>query len=47
MMQKIYDIVIIGAGSAGLSVGFFMQKAGYSVLMISRKDEEIGGELFK
>jgi len=39
-----YDLIVIGAGSAGLSVGFFMQKAGFKILMISRKDEEIGGD---
>ncbi len=39
-----YDLIVIGAGSAGISVGFFMQKAGFKILMISRKDEEIGGD---
>ncbi len=44
MTQKIYDIVVIGCGSAGLSNGLFMNKAGFSVLMVSRTDHEIGGD---
>ena len=33
-----------GSGSGGLSVGLFMIKAGFRVLMISRSDEDIGGD---
>ncbi|MEO5650644.1 MAG: NAD(P)/FAD-dependent oxidoreductase [Ginsengibacter sp.] len=43
-MDKSYEIIIIGAGSGGLSVGLFMAKAGFSVLMISKTDKNIGGE---
>ena len=39
-----YDIKILGAGSAGLSVGLFMAKAGFKVLMVSRSDRDIGGD---
>ncbi len=39
-----YDIIVIGAGSAGLSTGLFLAKTGFNVLMIARSDEEIGGE---
>lgn len=44
MSDKIYDIVVIGAGSGGLSVGLFMSKAGFKVLMISKSDKDIGGD---
>jgi pyruvate/2-oxoglutarate dehydrogenase complex dihydrolipoamide dehydrogenase (E3) component len=39
-----YDIIVIGSGSGGLSVGLFMNKAGFSVLMISKSDNDIGGD---
>jgi pyruvate/2-oxoglutarate dehydrogenase complex dihydrolipoamide dehydrogenase (E3) component len=39
-----YDIIIIGSGSGGLSVGLFMNKAGFNVLMISKSDRDIGGD---
>ena len=38
------DIIVIGAGSGGLSVGLFMGKAGFKVLMIAKSDKDIGGE---
>ncbi len=44
MEEKIYDIIVIGCGSGGLSVGLFMGKAGFKVLMIEKTDEHIGGE---
>jgi len=44
MSEKIYDIIVIGAGSAGLSVGLTMNKFGFSVLMIAKTEKEIGGE---
>ncbi len=44
MRNKQFDIIIIGAGSGGLSVGLFMAKAGFQVLMIARSDKDIGGE---
>jgi len=44
MPGKSYDIIIIGAGSGGLSVGLFMSKAGFKVLMISKTDKDIGGD---
>ncbi len=43
-MNKPYDIIVIGAGSGGLSAGIFMAKAGFKVMMVSRTAEEIGGE---
>ncbi len=40
----IYDIIVIGCGSAGLSVGMSMNKFGFKVVMISPTDHKIGGE---
>jgi pyruvate/2-oxoglutarate dehydrogenase complex dihydrolipoamide dehydrogenase (E3) component len=44
MTNTKYDIVVIGCGSGGLSVGLFMNKAGFKVLMVEKTDEHIGGE---
>ncbi|WP_373518811.1 NAD(P)/FAD-dependent oxidoreductase, partial [Pricia sp.] len=44
MSSKMYDIIVIGAGSAGLSVGLTMNTLGFKVLMIAKTDHEIGGE---
>lgn len=42
--QRKYDIIVIGCGSGGLSVGLFMARMGFRVLMVSRTDRDIGGE---
>ncbi len=42
--MKKYDIIVIGAGSGGLNVASFMNKAGFSVLLIDKKDRDIGGD---
>ncbi|MBT4541659.1 MAG: NAD(P)/FAD-dependent oxidoreductase [Candidatus Magasanikbacteria bacterium] len=39
-----YDIIIIGAGSAGLGLSSFMNKAGFTVLLVDRADHHIGGD---
>jgi len=44
MTPEIYDIIVIGSGSGGLTVGLFMAKAGFKVLMVSKTDEDIGGD---
>lgn len=44
MTNKPYDIIVIGAGSGGLSVGLFMNKAGFNVLMVAKSDNDIGGD---
>ncbi len=44
MTQKKYDIIITGAGSGGLSVGLFMNKAGLKVLMLAKTENAIGGD---
>ena len=44
MQDKTFDIIVIGSGSGGLSVGLFMAKAGFSTLMISKSDKDIGGD---
>lgn len=42
--MKQYDIIVIGAGSAGLSVGIAMKRLGFSVMMVERNDHRIGGD---
>lgn len=44
MSNVIYDIIVIGAGSGGLSVSLFMNKVGLKVLLIDRSDRNIGGD---
>lgn len=44
MAKREFDIIVIGAGSGGLSVGLFMNQAGFNVLIISRSDRDIGGD---
>ena len=39
-----YDIIVIGAGSGGLSVAIPMKKFGFRVLLIDKTDHAIGGE---
>ena len=44
-MEEIkYDIIVVGAGSGGLSVSLFMAKVGLKTLLIERSDEHIGGD---
>jgi pyruvate/2-oxoglutarate dehydrogenase complex dihydrolipoamide dehydrogenase (E3) component len=38
------DVIIIGAGSGGLSVGLFLAKVGMNVIMIVKSDKDVGGE---
>lgn len=44
MAKTIYDIIVIGCGSGGLSTGIFMAKTGLKVLMVSKSDHDIGGD---
>ncbi len=44
MNKYSHDIIVIGCGSGGLSVGLFMGQAGFKVLMVDKTDEQIGGE---
>jgi pyruvate/2-oxoglutarate dehydrogenase complex dihydrolipoamide dehydrogenase (E3) component len=44
MKQTIYDFIVIGCGSGGLSFGLFMGKAGFRTLMISTTEHAIGGD---
>lgn len=43
-MKKIFDIIVIGAGSGGLNIAGFMVKAGFKVLLVDKSDEHIGGD---
>ena len=42
--MKHYDVLVIGAGSAGLGVGIAMKRFGFSVLMVEKNDHRIGGD---
>ncbi len=44
MAKHEFDIIVIGAGSGGLSAGLFMNQAGFKVLIISISDNDIGGD---
>jgi pyruvate/2-oxoglutarate dehydrogenase complex dihydrolipoamide dehydrogenase (E3) component len=44
MTKGMYDIIVIGCGSGGLSIGLFMGKAGFKVLMVDKTDKHIRGE---
>jgi len=39
-----YDIIVIGAGSGGLNMAGFMNKAGFKTLLIDKSDATIGGD---
>jgi len=39
-----YDVIVIGAGSGGLNIASFMNKAGFKVLLIDKSDKSIGGD---
>ncbi len=39
-----YDIIVIGAGSAGLSTALFTGKAGLKTLLIDKSEQNIGGD---
>ncbi len=39
-----FDLIVIGAGSGGLTIAAFMNRIGLSVLLIDKRDETIGGD---
>lgn len=43
-MKSYYDLIVIGAGSAGLSVAIAMKRLSFDVLLIERDDHRIGGD---
>ncbi|MHB1787326.1 MAG: FAD-dependent oxidoreductase, partial [Acidimicrobiales bacterium] len=42
-MRDAYDVVIIGAGHNGLTLGAYLARAGLEVLVLERRHEEGGG----
>lgn len=42
--EPVYDIIVIGAGSGGLSVALPLHEFGLNVLLIDKTDEAIGGD---
>ena len=43
MMNDLYDMIIVGAGPAGLSAAIYMARAKYRVLVLEK--EKIGGQI--
>ncbi|GAB3571259.1 FAD-dependent oxidoreductase [Spirosoma luteolum] len=43
-MKAQYDLIAVGAGSAGLGVAIAMKRIGFDVLLIDRTDARIGGD---
>ena len=43
-MRYTHDIIVIGAGSGGLNIAGFMNKAGFKILLIDKSDKSIGGD---
>ena len=39
-----YDVIVIGAGSGGLSVALFLSKLNFKILIIAKTDKDIGGD---
>lgn len=44
MYETTYDVIVIGAGSGGLNIAGFMNRAGFRVLLIDKTDANIGGD---
>ena len=42
--MKRYDLIVIGTGSGGLSIGLSMHELGFRVLFIEKEEQNIGGE---
>ena len=39
-----FDVIVIGAGAAGLNIAGFMNHAGFRVLLVEREEARIGGD---
>lgn len=39
-----FDIIVVGAGAAGLNIASFMNKAGFKVLLIEKDRNNVGGD---
>jgi len=44
MRHTTHDIIVIGAGSGGLTTAIFMQREGFRVLLVDRTKESFGGD---
>ena len=42
-MARVYDVVVIGAGFAGIGMGIKLKESGRSDFVILEKDAELGG----
>ncbi len=43
-MKNVFDLIVIGAGSGGLNIAGFMNRSGFRVLLVDKKEENIGGD---
>lgn len=43
-MNRNYDLIAIGAGSAGIGIAAFMTKAGFKALLIDKSENALGGD---
>ena len=43
-MEKIYDVIIVGAGYAGLTAALALKKVGKSILVLEARDR-VGGRV--
>jgi pyruvate/2-oxoglutarate dehydrogenase complex dihydrolipoamide dehydrogenase (E3) component len=43
-MEEVFDVIVIGAGSGGLTVSLSMNALGFKVLLIDKSDNSIGGD---
>lgn len=41
-MDKVYDVIVIGAGQSGLAAGYYLKKAGLSFLILESGEEATG-----
>lgn len=42
--QKVFDAIVIGAGSGGLNIAVFLNSIGLKVVLIDKSDKNIGGD---
>lgn len=42
--RKVFDIIVIGAGSGGLNIASAMNTLGFKVLLVSKTESDIGGD---
>jgi len=41
-MNRVYDVIVVGAGQSGLATGYYLRQAGLSFLILEAGDEAVG-----